>query len=107
MTSPYFQSSMGHAKTMEEFFLDPMGRPKMDLRGSLAEYIILSKHYHDKEGMRDNDVHHEFTDFVIRLALEHKKMGRPDPLFVMELLPEFDDKWMGAVCFTDKDGKKQ
>ena len=107
MFSPYLQSSMGHAKAYEEFFLDSMGRPRTDMRDSLAEAVMLAKHYIEKDGMKDHDVHNEFTDFIIRLALEHKATGKPSQAFIVDLLPDFDDKMMGMVCFTDNAGKKQ
>ena len=107
MFSPYLQSSMGHAKAYEEFFLDSMGRPRTDMRDSLAEAIMLAKHYIEKDGMKDHDIHNEFTDFIIRLALEHKATGKPSQAFIVDLLPDFDDKMMGMVCFTDNAGKKQ
>jgi len=48
-----------------------------DIIGSIAWEIMRAELYENKGSARDNDIHWEFTDFVVKAALLHRAIDQP------------------------------
>lgn len=47
------------------------------LEGTEIFEMMLARNYNNKTGINDEDIHHEFIDFIVNTALLHKKFDEP------------------------------
>lgn len=71
----FYSANINDKRGIRFFRATSENQPKIIDKKSPLFYLAIAKYYNNNNVMSDNDIHYEFIDFIIELALYHRSMS--------------------------------